>query len=140
MACWCKRTTFTLTHRWLGLHAVNAVISNTSGGGKMDVGYKLLLLHNAVVRIDYYVYGFNLYTNTGFSEKKRNGLVFVSTISTVDMKSIGLETLVYLTGVQAAQVSMQAHSQAGSGAQTSQTCNMDDAAGPRDTHLGCRVS
>jgi hypothetical protein len=61
---------------------------------------QILLINSVVVRVDYYVYGYNMYS-TGVVDRRRSGLVFVATIGTVDLKAVGLEVLVYLVGKQA---------------------------------------
>lgn len=81
--------------------AVNAVLGSAESGSKEEHGYKVLLLFNTVVRVDYYVYGYKMFS-TGITDEKRNGIVMVCTVGVVDMKSVGLETLVYLLGQQAA--------------------------------------
>lgn len=80
--------------------AVNAVLGSAESGSKEESGYKVLLLFNTVVRVDYYVYGYKMFS-TGVTDEKRNGMVVVCTVGVVDMKSVGLETLVYLVGQQA---------------------------------------
>jgi len=83
--------------------AVNAVLTKASAGEKLDIGYKVLILHSAVVRVDYMVYGYTTSAKTGVADVIKNGLVCVATVGMVDFKSIGLEALVYLVGTQCAQ-------------------------------------
>ena len=85
---------------------MNAVLTKASAGEKLEIGYKVLIIHSAVVRVDYMVYGYNVSASSGISDMAKNGLVCVATVGVVDFKSIGLETLVYLVGTQCAQVSM----------------------------------
>jgi hypothetical protein len=84
---------------------VNAVLTKASAGEKLEQGYKVLLIHSAVVRVDYFVYGYTVSANSGIAQTTKNGLVCVATVGVVDFNSIGLETLVYLVGTQCAQVS-----------------------------------
>jgi hypothetical protein len=84
---------------------VNAVLTKASAGEKLEQGFKVLLIHSAVVRVDYFVYGYTVSANSGIAQTTKNGLVCVATVGVVDFNSIGLETLVYLVGTQCAQVS-----------------------------------
>lgn len=85
----------------MALGAIDAVLGNTSAGSREETGYKVLLLNNTIVRVDYYVFGYNMHTAGGLVDRKRNGLAFVATVGVVDMKLVGLEALVYLVGSQA---------------------------------------
>lgn len=42
-------------------------------------------------------------------DRKKNGLAFVAVVGVVDLKQVGLETLVYLVGQQANQVGVPYH-------------------------------
>lgn len=62
-----------------------------------------MFLNQAVVRVDYHVYGINLHT-VGAVDRRKSGLAFVAMVGVVDLKKIGLEALVYLVGKQASEV------------------------------------
>jgi hypothetical protein len=85
----------------LVLGALNVVLGNGAAGERTEQGYKVLLVHDTVVRIDYYLYGYTMHTS-GLTEDQHRGVAFCATVGVVDLKSVGPEVLMYLVGTQAA--------------------------------------
>eukprot|EP01083_Nonionella_stella_P141211 434616_1 len=82
------------------LGALEVVLGNASGGEKTKQGFTVMLLHSAIVRVDYYLYAYTV-SSDGLKTDLQNGLVFVSTISTVKVAKASPEAIALLAGLTA---------------------------------------
>jgi len=80
--------------------ALDTVLGNASAGEKETDGFTVMLLHGAVVRIDYYVYAYT-FRSDGAATKLQNGLVFAVSIATVRLASVNSEVIALLSGLTA---------------------------------------
>ena len=81
----------------LALLTVSSVLGNTSVGEKEVEGMACILLHSAIVRVDYFMYAYTLRTD-GVITKLQNGLVFAVAISTVKLRSASRELIAFVSG------------------------------------------
>ena len=79
---------------------LDAVLGSGTSGEKEKEGYSVMLLHSAVVRIDYYVYAYR-FRSDGIKTNLQNGLVFVTSISTVKLSKVSYEVIALLSGLSA---------------------------------------
>jgi len=80
--------------------ALDTVLGNASAGEKQTKGFTVMLLHGAVVRVDYYVYSYT-FRSDGVSTKLQNGLVFAISMATVKLASVNSEVIALLSGLTA---------------------------------------
>ena len=79
------------------LGALDAVLGNASAGEKESSGMACILMHSAIVRVDYFVYAYTLRSD-GAKTHLQNGLVFAVTLSTVKLSAVNSEVIALLSG------------------------------------------
>lgn len=84
------------------LGALDVVLGSASAGEKTHEGFTVMLLHGAVVRIDYHIYTYTFKSN-GVKNQLKNGLVFACALSTVKLTSVNSEVIALLSGLNAAE-------------------------------------
>ncbi|KAL0479211.1 hypothetical protein AKO1_008033 [Acrasis kona] len=77
--------------------ALRTVLGNSSGGSKEDINYKVMLLHNAIVRLDYKLYSYTL-ESEGVTLHVQNGICFFCSVSVIDLRVAGKEAIAYCIG------------------------------------------
>lgn len=82
------------------LGALDTVIGNTAAGEKEKSGMTVILLHSAVVRVDYYMYSYTMHSS-GITEQVKNGMCFVVSLSTVKIAKVNSEAIALLSGMTA---------------------------------------
>lgn len=82
------------------LGALDTVIGNTAAGEKEKSGMTVILLHSAVVRVDYYMYSYTM-RSSGITEQVKNGMCFVVSLSTVKISKVNSEAIALLSGMTA---------------------------------------
>ena len=80
--------------------ALDTVLGKASAGEKQTKGFTVMLLHGAVVRVDYYVYSYT-FESDGVVTKPQNGLVFAISMATVKLASVNSEVIALLSGLTA---------------------------------------
>jgi hypothetical protein len=84
------------------LGALDTVLGSASAGESEKRGMTVMLLHSAVVRVDYIIYSYTLRSD-GVKTTLQNGLCFVVTLSTVKLSSVNSEAIALLSGITAEQ-------------------------------------
>lgn len=82
------------------LGAIESVLGSASAGEKEKVGYSIMYLHSAVVRIDYMVYAYR-FRSDGLTNALQNGMCFCATISTVKLFRVNSEAIALISGLTA---------------------------------------
>ena len=82
------------------LGALDAVLGNASVGEKESSGMACILMHSAIVRVDYFVYAYTLRSD-GAKTHLQNGLVFAVSMSTIKLEAVNSEVIALLSGLTA---------------------------------------
>jgi hypothetical protein len=82
--------------------ALDTVMGSAASGEKEKIGMTVMLLHSAVVRVDYMIYSYTL-TSSGVVDTVENGMCFVCTLSTVKLSKVNPEAIALLAGITAEQ-------------------------------------
>ncbi len=82
------------------LGALDTVLGNAKAGEKTKEGFTVILLHGAVVRVDYYIYAYT-FRSDGVKTNVQNGLVFATAMSTVKLRAVNSEVIALLSGLTA---------------------------------------
>lgn len=82
------------------LGALDTVLGNATAGEKSTEGFTVLLLHGAVVRVDYYIYSYT-FRSDGVATNLQNGMVFATSMATVKLASVNVEVIALLSGLTA---------------------------------------
>ena len=82
------------------LGALDAVLGNASAGEKESSGMACILMHSAIVRVDYFVYAYTLRSD-GAKTHLQNGLVFAVSMSTIKLEAVNSEVIALLSGLTA---------------------------------------
>lgn len=82
------------------LGALDTVLGNNTVGEKEKSGMTVILLHSAVVRVDYYMYAYTM-KSAGVVNTLTNGMCFVVTLSTVKISQVNSEAIALLSGMTA---------------------------------------
>lgn len=82
------------------LGALDTVLGNAQVGEKETTGFAVLLLHSAIVRVDYFCYAYTLRSD-GVKTHVQNGMCFAVSLSTVRLQNTNSEVIALLSGMTA---------------------------------------
>jgi hypothetical protein len=81
----------------LALTALDTVLGNAAGSAKEVREYVVMFAFNAIVRVDYMMYGYQVASH-GVSDKRQSAICFVCIVSTVRLQDVNSEVIAYLLG------------------------------------------
>lgn len=81
----------------IALTALQAVLGSSQAGEKTVRDMTTIMLYNAIVRVDYFVYSYT-FSNKGAKDFCMNGVISVSTIGIVPLERVSVDVLAYLLG------------------------------------------
>eukprot|EP00656_Telonema_subtile_P030703 TRINITY_DN3368_c0_g1_i1.p1 TRINITY_DN3368_c0_g1~~TRINITY_DN3368_c0_g1_i1.p1 ORF type:complete len:340 (+),score=105.25 TRINITY_DN3368_c0_g1_i1:131-1150(+) len=82
------------------LGVLDTLLGNAQVGASEKQGYAVILLHSAIVRVDYFAYTYTLRSD-GATTHVQNGLAFAVSMSTVKLVDVNSEAIALLSGLTA---------------------------------------
>ena len=73
---------------------LNALLGNASAGEKENTGFSVVYSDNTLLRVDYYMYKYDL-TSKGVVEKMSNGFLYYVQISVLDLQRVNPQVVLY---------------------------------------------